>query len=138
MRKTDLMKSNLKSTQLTCLCRRWLPFLTILLIAFTSGFAQKPTEPQGKSRFTSLDHIRIHYETYGEGRAALVLIHGWSCNVDYWRNQIPDFAKQRRVIAIDLPGHGKSDKPEIAYTMDLFARAVDAVLRDAGVERAVL
>jgi pimeloyl-ACP methyl ester carboxylesterase len=39
---------------------------------------------------------------------------------------------------LDLPGHGQSDKPEIAYTMDLFARAVDAVLRDAKVERAVL
>jgi pimeloyl-ACP methyl ester carboxylesterase len=42
------------------------------------------------------------------------------------------------VIAIDLPGHGQSDKPEVTYSMDLFARAVEAVLRDAKVERAVL
>jgi pimeloyl-ACP methyl ester carboxylesterase len=42
------------------------------------------------------------------------------------------------VIALDLPGHGQSDKPEIPYTMDLFANAIDAVLRDAKVERAVL
>jgi len=133
-----LMTSNLKPPLLTGLIRPGLQLLTILLVVVITAFAQKPNEPQGKSRIATLDHVRIHYETYGEGRAALVLIHGWSCNIDYWRNQIPEFAKRRRVIAIDLPGHGKSDKPEIAYTMDFFARAVDAVLRDAGVERAVL
>lgn len=91
-----------------------------------------------ESRFTKLDGVRIHYVNYGKGSDALVLIHGWTCNVDNWRDQIPDFAKRNRVIAIDLLGHGQSDKPEIAYSMDLFARVVDAVLRDAKVERAVL
>jgi pimeloyl-ACP methyl ester carboxylesterase len=51
---------------------------------------------------------------------------------------VPDFAKRNRVIAINLPGHGQSDKPQITYSMELFARAVDAVLRDAKVKRAVL
>jgi hypothetical protein len=35
---------------------------------------------------------------------------------------------------IDLPGHGVRDEPEIGYTQELFARAVDAVMRDAGEE----
>jgi pimeloyl-ACP methyl ester carboxylesterase len=52
--------------------------------------------------------------------------------------QVPAFEGKIRMILIDLPGHGQSDKPEINYTMDLFARSVDAVLRDAGVEKAVL
>ena len=43
-----------------------------------------------------------------------------------------------RMLFVDLPGYGKSDKPKMDYTMDVFAQAVDAVLRDAGVERAVL
>jgi pimeloyl-ACP methyl ester carboxylesterase len=58
-----------------------------------------------------------------------VLVHGWTCNLDNWRDQIPDLAKRNRVIALDLPGHGQSDKPEIKYTMDLFANAIDAVMR---------
>jgi pimeloyl-ACP methyl ester carboxylesterase len=91
-----------------------------------------------ESRFTTLDGARIHYVNYGKGSEALVLIHGWTCNLDNWRDQFPDFAKRNRVIAIDLPGHGQSDKPQITYSMDLFARAVDAVLRDAKVKRAVL
>ena len=92
----------------------------------------------GESRFTKLDGNRIHYVNYGKGSEALVLIHGWTCNIDNWRDQMPEFAKRYRVIAIDLPGHGQSDKPQITYSMDLFARAVDAVMRDAKVKRAVL
>jgi pimeloyl-ACP methyl ester carboxylesterase len=92
----------------------------------------------GESRFTTLDGARIHYVNYGTGSEALVLIHGWTCNVDNWRDQFADFAKRNRVIAIDLPGHGLSDKPRVTYSMDYFARAVEAVLRDAKVKRAVL
>jgi pimeloyl-ACP methyl ester carboxylesterase len=90
------------------------------------------------SQFAKLDGSRIHYENHGKGREAIVLIHGWACDLGFWRGQIADLSKRARVIAIDLPGHGKSDKPEIVYSMDLFARAVDAVMRDAGVDRAVL
>jgi len=94
--------------------------------------------PRAESRFTKLDGARIHYVNYGKGSEALVLIHGWTCNIDNWRDQVPDFAKRNRVIAIDLPGHGQSDKPQVTYSMDYFARAVDAVMRDAKVKRAVL
>ena len=92
----------------------------------------------GESQFAKLDGTRIHYKSYGKGPEALVLVHGWSCNLGHWRDQIPEFAKRTRVIALDLPGHGQSDKPQIAYTMDVFANAIDAVMRDARVERAVV
>jgi pimeloyl-ACP methyl ester carboxylesterase len=92
----------------------------------------------GESKFAKLDGARIHYKSYGKGAEALVLVHGWSCNLDNWRDQFPDLAKRNRVIALDLPGHGQSDKPEIKYSMDLFANAIDAVMRDAKVERAVI
>jgi pimeloyl-ACP methyl ester carboxylesterase len=42
------------------------------------------------------------------------------------------------VLAIDLPGHGLSDRPEVEYTMDLFGRSVAAVMDHAGVKRAVV
>src|SRR5438132_1528114 len=96
------------------------------------------TSANGESHFTTLDGARIHYVNYGKGSEALVLIHGWTMNLDSWRDQVSDFAKRNRVIVIELPGHGQSDKPQITYSMDLFARAVDAVMRDAKVKRAVL
>src|SRR6266567_7689722 len=95
-------------------------------------------DARATSRFTRLDGAKIHYVNFGKGDEALVLIHGWTCNIDNWRDQFADFAKRNRVIAIDLPGHGKSDKPQVTYSMDYFARAVDAVMRDAKVKRAVL
>jgi pimeloyl-ACP methyl ester carboxylesterase len=117
--------------------------LVFVLASAPSGrievtYAKNDKNPVAESRFTKLDGARIHYVNYGKGDEALVLIHGWTCNLDFWRDQVPDFAKRNRVIAIDLPGHGQSDKPQITYSMDLFARAVDAVLCDAKVKRAVL
>src|SRR6266550_658364 len=100
--------------------------------------AKTQKNPIAESRFAKLDGARIHYVNYGKGDEALVLIHGWTCNIDNWSDQFPDFAKRNRVIAIDLPGHGQSDKPQVTYSMDYFARAVDAVMRDAKVKRAVL
>lgn len=115
----------------------WCFALLLALMIAPAAFAEKSV-PIGKSQFAKLDGARIHYVNYGKGREALVLIHGWTSNLEFWRDQISDLAKRNRVIAIDLPGHGLSDKPQITYSMDLFARAVDAVLRDAHVDRAVL
>ncbi|MGH9364334.1 MAG: alpha/beta fold hydrolase [Thermoanaerobaculia bacterium] len=88
--------------------------------------------------FAVQDGRRVAYKVAGRGEPALVFVHGWACDMTSFRFQVPVFAKTHRVIAIDLPGHGASDKPEIVYSMDLFARAIDAVLKDAGVARAVL
>src|SRR4029079_12281657 len=108
-------------------------FILTLLLASTAAFAA-----DGDSQYAKLDGAKIHYKSYGKGKDALVLIHGWTCNLENWRDQIPDLSKRNRVIALDLPGHGQSDKPQLNYTMDLFANAVDAVLRDAKVDHAVL
>jgi len=120
----------------------WLLMLVLIFcvafISATTAKARKSSVSEGKSHHATLDGSRIHYKSYGKGREAIVLIHGWTCNLDFWRDQIPDLSKRNRVVAIDLPGHGQSDKPQIPYSMDLFARAVDAVMRDAQVERAVL
>jgi pimeloyl-ACP methyl ester carboxylesterase len=112
--------------------------LALVIVGASVAVAQKESTPTNESRFATLDGIRIHYKDYGKGSQTLVLVHGWSCNLDYWHDLVPDFTKRNRVLALDLPGHGKSDKPQIAYTMDLFARAVDAVMRDAKVDQAVL
>lgn len=110
--------------------------LVLLLLLAMPAVSAK--DIKAESKFTTLDGIRIHYVNYGKGDEALVLIHGWTCNLDNWRDQFPDFSKRARVIAIDLPGHGQSDKPQITYSTDLFARAVEAVMRAAKVKRAVL
>jgi pimeloyl-ACP methyl ester carboxylesterase len=113
----------------------WALFVLMGFVLVGTGTA---SAADGESQFAKLDGAKIHYKSYGKGREALVLVHGWSCNLGHWRDQIPDLSKRNRVIALDLPGHGESDKPQVTYTMDLFANAIDAVMRDAKVEKAVV
>jgi len=90
------------------------------------------------SRWADFQGLRLHYLDQGSGGQAVVLIHGWSCDRTFWRHQIPALARQGRVLALDLPGHGQSDKPRLDYTQDFLADSVKAVLEAARVERAVL
>jgi pimeloyl-ACP methyl ester carboxylesterase len=113
-------------------------FILTLLLLLATAVSVVAQEASADSHYAKLDGNKIHYQSYGKGRDAIVLVHGWGCNLNHWRDQIPELSKRARVIALDLPGHGLSDKPEINYTMDLFAAAIDAVMKDAKVERAVL
>src|SRR2546422_4324357 len=90
------------------------------------------------SFFAKFGTNKVHYATLGNGSNTVVFIHGWAGSIHPWRFQVPALASKAGLILIDLPGHGKSDKPKTAYTMDFFARAVDAVLQDAKVDKAVL
>jgi pimeloyl-ACP methyl ester carboxylesterase len=92
-----------------------------------------------ESKFADVDHIKVHYTNYGQGDSALVLVHGWACDETVWSEQAPALAEKIRVITIDLPGHGQSDKPQgIEYDKDLYARAIDGVIKDAGVKSTIL
>ena len=90
------------------------------------------------SRFAKSGDLKVHYKSLGDGKTALVFVHGWCCDHSVWRDQAAAFDGKVRMLFVDLPGYGKSDQPKIDYTMDVFAKAVDAVLQDAGVERAAL
>lgn len=109
-----------------------------LLFALLLVTASMTVAQNGASKFAKLGSNKIHYKSWGKGKDALVLVHCWTCNLELWRDQIPEFSKRARVVALDLPGHGLSDKPETTYSMDFFADAVDAVMKDAGLEHAVL
>jgi pimeloyl-ACP methyl ester carboxylesterase len=84
-----------------------------------------------------VDGAKIHWTSTGSG-PAVIFVHGWTCDESSWQGQVPAFSKQYRVITLDLPGHGKSDLPKNGtFSMQLFARAVEAVRAEAKVDRAV-
>jgi len=89
-------------------------------------------------RIAMLDGARVRYQSFGRGPRAVVLVHGWICDHSFWIRNIPALSAEYRVIALDLPGHGGSDGPKVEYTQQYLAKALDAVLRDAKVSRAVL
>jgi pimeloyl-ACP methyl ester carboxylesterase len=84
---------------------------------------------------------RISYDDYGTGDRPLVLIHGLLMNRRMYDRLAPEMATRgNRVIAIDLLGHGRSDRPtEMSqYSMTFFARQVEALLDHLGIDRAVI
>ena len=113
--------------------------LPLFTLAAALAAPAAPPDPltAAPSRFAKTDGIRVHYKSLGHGRETIVFVHGWTCDMSFWQAQVPAFAGRARLLLVDLPGSGRSDKPEVAYTMDLFARALDAVLRDAKVGRAI-
>src|SRR5438034_4488331 len=68
------------------------------------------------SRFAIFGTNKVHYSSLGRGTNTVVFIHGWAGSTDAWRLQVPALAGTARLLLIDLPGHGKSDKPRTAYT----------------------
>jgi len=119
--------------------------LAFALLSALVAVAQRPAQftgpkaSDGESRFATLDGSRINYKSFGKGDEAIVLVHGWTGSLDVWSEHIAHLRRARsRVLALSLPGHGESDKPQTTYSMDFYARAVDAVMRDAKVKRAVL
>jgi pimeloyl-ACP methyl ester carboxylesterase len=56
----------------------------------------------------SLNGTSIYYETAGAGGVSLVLVHGSGGNTSVWRAQMAGLADVARVLAVDLPGHGRS------------------------------
>jgi pimeloyl-ACP methyl ester carboxylesterase len=68
----------------------------------------------------------------------VLVLHGFpTCSYD-WHRVLPALRAQRRVVLLDLPGFGLSDKPNVRYSIRMYADAAQAVARAAGLERAVL
>src|SRR5262249_18296019 len=120
--------------------RTLLQTLVLVALAYTPARGGEPANVLDKapSRFAKSGDLKVHYKSLGEGKTAVVFVHGWCCAHSGWRDQAAALAGKVRMIFVDLPGYGKSDRPKIDYTMEVFAKGVDAVLNDAGVEQTVL
>ena len=88
--------------------------------------------------FADFKKGKIHYTDHGNGRA-VVLLHGFLESSKMWENYLPHFVgKTRRVVCVDLPGHGRSDTFGYVHDMELMAKAVKAVLKKLNIRRAIL
>lgn len=83
-------------------------------------------DPNIASETVSVEELRLHYLTAGQGEPVL-LLHGWPTSSFLWRNLISPLARTKRVIALDLPGFGRSDKPlGVSYSFRFYERVIDA------------
>jgi pimeloyl-ACP methyl ester carboxylesterase len=79
--------------------------------------------------------ISMYYELHGEG-IPLVLIMGLRRNLEWWYCQIPELSKQFKIIAFDNRGAGRSDKPDMEYSIRLFADDTAGLMEALGIHNA--
>jgi pimeloyl-ACP methyl ester carboxylesterase len=79
----------------------------------------------------------IHYTVEGEGRA-IVFIHGFLETSKIWMEFTKELKKYFKIIAIDLPGHGKSDCYGYIHTMELMAQSVHSVLEELNLRKYIM
>ncbi|MAP80271.1 MAG: alpha/beta hydrolase [Aequorivita sp.] len=81
--------------------------------------------------------IPINYNSWGDG-PAVVLLHGFLESSTMWQPVIAQLSKKNKVIAIDLPGHGKSGTISEEHSMELMAEVVNEILLHLNISSATL
>ncbi len=94
---------------------------------------------ESTSRFAQLGDLRLHYNDAGEGDV-LVMLHGGGPGATGWSNfkqNLPAFTSRFRVLLVDQPQFGLSDKPDTSEQFNVFAaRAVRDLLDELDIPRA--
>jgi pimeloyl-ACP methyl ester carboxylesterase len=88
-------------------------------------------------RWLKVDRRWVSLIDIGEG-PAVIFLHGLSGCWQNWLENLPFFARDHRVIAIDLPGFGESEKPIEPISVTGYARTVDAICDALEIERAAV
>jgi pimeloyl-ACP methyl ester carboxylesterase len=112
--------------------------MSLAPISWLSGLFEN--RPFAEATF-EVEGLRLHYERHGEGSRVLVFLHGLLLDNQLSRRLAADLAERGfQVILLELPGHGRSDKPRhaSAHRMDSYARYVVALLDELGIDKAVV
>lgn len=84
---------------------------------------------------------KIRYQEYGPADSPLpplLFVHGYGGMLEHWNLNIPAFEKRHRIYAMDLIGFGQSEKPNVRYSLDLFAAQIEAFLQLKKLESVVV
>lgn len=114
--------------------------LVVPLLALACASPAPVAPPRDRdTRFTAAaDGVPIAYSVTGSGPTTVVFLHGWSADRSYWDAQADAFAGTRRVVTIDLGGHGESGRQRERWSLDRLAGDVVAVLAAEDLQDVVL
>lgn len=86
----------------------------------------------------ALNNPYISFIDEGNGEQTVILIHGLASNAGFWRYNIPELSKHFRVIAVDLPGYGKSQKGDYPYTLSFYAESIKNLIDELNLKNVTL
>ena len=117
--------------------RRLLAVATVVLGLCGMPVAASAEGAYKDGYFTTNDGVKLHYLEVGSGEP-LVLIPGWSQTALEWKLQLDEFGKHYHVYALDMRGHGKSDKPDHGYRIARFAADLNDFLTTTKLDHVIL
>ena len=87
---------------------------------------------------SSTDNINIHYTETGKGNTAIVFVHGWLGNTNWWNSQEAFLKDRYKIVKIDLAGHGKSDKTRLNWTSKQYSDDLITVINQINASEVIL
>jgi pimeloyl-ACP methyl ester carboxylesterase len=117
---------------------RKIMMLLLIIIEINCLSAQEISDKASEG-FIDNNGVKIHYVTEGEG-PLIVMLHGFPDYWYTWRNQMEVLSKNYQVVAIDLRGYNKSDKPKGVdnYKMSHLITDVSAVIKHFPQDKAIV
>jgi pimeloyl-ACP methyl ester carboxylesterase len=107
----------------------------LIVNAVVVGGQTEPAKAANGSRVLDLPGGDLNVTDRGPRDApTILLVHCYTCSIDYWQRLEPLLRRDHRVIAVDLLGHGDSEKPKDGYSMEHQADTIAAALDDLGVK----
>ncbi|MBJ7882824.1 alpha/beta hydrolase [Gelidibacter salicanalis] len=91
-----------------------------------------------QSHMIALNDLDINYIKEGSGEKTLLFVHGLSSNADAWSKNIDALKETYTCVALDLPGYGKSSKPDVTYRPTYFAEVVSQFIEKLELQNIVL
>jgi pimeloyl-ACP methyl ester carboxylesterase len=96
----------------------------------TDSPAAQPSHVDGLPQLAlTPDSVHIDYRVWGQGEPAIVLIHGWACDWNYWKAQVEALKSRYTVVAVNLAGHGASEKNRSDWSIGNYGEDVATVVR---------
>ncbi len=89
-----------------------------------------------KERFIKIDGVEICYFDEGKG-FPILFVHGLGGNLLHYKENLPFFKNNFRVIAVDLPGYGKSDKPVLRDPVIYYVKMLKKFVRKLGIDELI-
>jgi esterase len=97
-------------------------------------------QAQYADRFVTVNGLRLHYLEWGDStKPAMILLHGIARHAHTFDHIAPDLARDHRVLAIDMRGHGDSAwSPEGAYLVEDYVKDLEELLQQLAIRRVTL
>jgi 2-hydroxy-6-oxonona-2,4-dienedioate hydrolase len=89
-------------------------------------------------QFARVDGLSVRYVDTRTGSRTILLVHGLGGSIESWINNISGLSKELRVVALDLPGFGYSDKPKMDYTIKFYSDFVSRFAQTMGIAPAAI